>query len=216
VTLRQFLGCSHPERIADQQTNFKTTRSRTMKALRGSLKSGALVLGLWCASILPASALPVLSLSATQAGSVMSIAVSATGATDLYGYQFSLNFDPAVLHASTVSEGPFLATAGTTFFDNGTTDNSAGQVSFVFDTLISAIKGATGSGVLAVVSFNIQNFHTFTTLSLSDVLALDSNLNVLPTTTQSLRLQIPEPSMLALLAIALLGMALIVGRNPQR
>ena len=180
-----------------------------MKVLRGSCKAGALALGLWCACVLPASALPLLSLSATQAGSVMSIAVSATGASDLYAYQFSLNFDPAVLHASSVSEGPFLATAGATFFDGGTTDNTSGQVSFVFDTLLSAVAGATGNGVLAVINFNIENFHTLTTLSLSDVLALDSNLNTLPATTQSLRLQIPEPSVLALLAIALFGMTLI-------
>jgi hypothetical protein len=180
-----------------------------MKVLRGSCKAGALALGLWCACVLPASALPLLSLSATQAGSVMSIAVSATGASDLYAYQFSLNFDPAVLHASSVSEGPFLATAGATFFDGGTADNTSGQVSFVFDTLLSAVAGATGNGVLAVINFNIENFHTLTTLSLSDVLALDSNLNTLPATTQSLRLQIPEPSVLALLAIALFGMTLI-------
>jgi hypothetical protein len=186
-----------------------------MKALKGSLTVGALALGLWCVSVLPASALPLLSLSASQTGSVMSIAVSETGATDLYAYQFSLNFDPAVLHASSVSEGPFLATAGATFFDGGTTDNTAGEVSFVFDTLLSAVPGAKGNGVLAVISFNIENFHTLTTLSLSDVLALDSNLNVLPTTTQSLRLQIPEPSMLALLAIALFALTLALRRNRQ-
>ena len=184
-----------------------------MKALRSCMKAGALALGLWCASALPASALPLLSLSASQAGSVMSIAVSATGASDLYAYQFSLNFDPAVLHSSGVGEGPFLATAGTTFFDGGTTDNTAGQVSFVFDTLIGAITGAKGNGVLAVISFNIENFHTLTTLSLSDVLALDSNLNTLPATTQSLRLQIPEPSMLALVAVALLAAGAMLRRK---
>ena len=49
--------------------------------------------------------------------------------------------------------------------------------------------------------------------NLSDVLALDSNLNVLPTQTQALQLQIPEPSMLALLAIGLAALTLIMRRQ---
>jgi hypothetical protein len=186
-----------------------------MKAMGDWIKAGAVVLGLWCGPALPALALPVFSLSATQSGSVVSVSVSASGATDLYAYQFSLNFDPAVLHATTVSEGSFLATAGSTFFDGGTINNVGGQVSFVFDTLLTAIAGATGNGVLAVIGFNVQQWHTLTTLTLSDVLAVDSDLNVLPTQTQALRLQIPEPSILALLVIALVAFTLAM-RHPRR
>ncbi len=186
-----------------------------MKALRSCVAFGALALGLWCAWVVPAMALPVFSLSSSEAGGLVRVAVSASGVTDLYGYQFSLNFDPAVLHASGVSEGPLLATAGATFFDGGTTDNTAGQVSFVFDTLISAVAGVTGNGVLAVISFNALQFHQLTSLSLSDVLAVDSNLNVLPVTSMGLRLQVPEPSMLALLAIALLALTLVMRRQPR-
>lgn len=180
-----------------------------MNAVNSFLRTSALTLGLWCACALPAAALPLLSLSETQAGSVVSVSVTATGASDLYGYQFSLNFDPSVLHASTVTEGPFLASAGATFFDGGTTDNVGGQVAFVFDTLLSAVSGATGSGVLAVISFNVQQWHTTTHLSLTDVLALDSNLNVLATQTQGLAVTIPEPSTPALLLLG--ACAMIIG-----
>jgi hypothetical protein len=189
-----------------------TIRSEAMKAVNGSVKAGLLAVGLWCATALPAAALPLLSLSASQAGSVVQVEVTASGATDLYAYQFSLNFDPAVLHATTVNEGPFLASAGPTFFDAGTTDNVGGSVSFVFDTLLSAVPGASGSGILAVIDLSVQQWHTLTTLGLSDVLALDSNLNVLATQTQGLQLQIPEPGMLALLAIGLLALTLVMRR----
>jgi hypothetical protein len=193
-----------------------TIRSKAMKTVNGSVKAGLLAVGLWCATaLLPAAALPLLSLSASQAGSVVQVEVTASGATDLYAYQFSLNFDPAVLHATTVNEGAFLASAGPTFFDAGTTDNVSGSVSFVFDTLLSAVPGASGSGILAVIDFSVQQWHTLTTLGLSDVLALDSNLNVLPTQTQGLRLQIPEPGMLALLAIGLLALTLVMRRRDR-
>ena len=187
-----------------------------MKALRSCeswLAAGALALGLWCVSVVPAMALPVFSLSSSEAGGLVRVAVSASGMTDLYGYQFSLNFDPAVLHASSVTEGPFLASGGATFFDGGTTDNVGGQVSFVFDTLLSAVSGVTGNGVLAVVSFSALQFHALTSLSLSDVLAVDSSLNVLPVTATGLRLQVPEPSMLALLAIALVAAGAVLGKK---
>ena len=182
-----------------------------MKALRSCVRclgAGALALGLWCASVGPAMALPVFSLSSSEAGGLVRVAVSASGVTDLYGYQFSLNFTPTVLHAVSVTEGPFLASGGATFFDGGTTNNTAGQVSFVFDTLLTAVSGVTGNGVLAVISFSALQFHQFASLSLSDVLAVDSNLNVLPVTATGLRLQVPEPSILALLAIALLALTL--------
>jgi len=184
-----------------------------MKARGGYMKSMLMALGLWCVSALPAAALPLFSLSQTQFGGVVHVSVTATGATDLYGYQFSLNFDPAVLHATTVHEGPFLATGGATFFDDGTIDNAAGNVSFIFDTLLSAVAGVNGSGVLATIDLSVVRSLTQTSLSLSDVLAVDSHGNVLPTTSQGLQFGVPEPSALALLAIALMGMMLVTRRQ---
>jgi hypothetical protein len=174
------------------------------------MKAGLTVLGVWCATSMPALGLPVFSLSGFEAGGVAHVVVSASGATDLYGYQFSLNFNPALLHATTVSEGPFLASGGATFFSPGTTDNALGQVSFVFDTLLSAVAGVNGSGVLATIDFSVLS-RASTTLSLSDVLAVDSVGNVLP--TQTGQLSIPEPGMLALLPIALLALMLVMRRQ---
>ena len=44
-------------------------------------------------------------------------------------------------------------------------------------------------------------------------LLLNTGLNVLPVTATGLRLQVPEPSMLALLAIALAALTIIMRRQ---
>ncbi len=60
-----------------------------------------------------AVAAPVLEIVATpdpaRVGSSLGLDVMLTGITDLYGYQFSLPFDPTLLQAIAVTEGPFLA-----------------------------------------------------------------------------------------------------------
>src|ERR1019366_6371228 len=43
--------------------------------------------------------------------------------TDLYAFQFDLSFNPAVLSATSITEGLFLPTGGSTFFISGDIDN---------------------------------------------------------------------------------------------
>jgi hypothetical protein len=182
-----------------------------MKLCTRFAASVGLALALGLSSISNVLAVPILSLSATPSlvlpgGSVV-VDVTASGFADLYGYQFSLNFSPALFRATSVSEGPFLATGGATFFDGGSIDNTLGAISFVFDTLIGPGPGVTGSGVLSRISFNtlrggIGNF------SLSDVLALNSNLATIAVQTQSLAFAVPEPGVLALLCVAALALCL--------
>jgi hypothetical protein len=190
------------------------TRSDDMKAVRASMKAAVTAMGLLLMGAMPAWAVPTFSLTALQTGSVLEVDVWSTALTDLYAYQFSLNFDPSMLQATSVSEGPLLATGGATFFDPGTTDNTAGLVSFVFDTLLGPGQGVTDDGVLAVILFDVQQTQVFTTLYFSDVLALDSELNELPVQAQGLRKELPEPGMLALLGIGLA--VLTLGVRTQR
>ena len=184
-----------------------------MKAVRTSMKGAVTAIGLWLMVAMPAWAVPTFSLTASQTGDVLEVDVWSTALADLYAWQFSLNFDPAVLQATSVSEGPLLATGGATFFDPGTTDKVGGLLSFVFDTLLGPGSGVTGDGVLAVILFDVQQSHVFATLSFSDVLALDSGLNELPVQAQGLRTELPEPGMLALLGIGLVALTLGVRRQ---
>ncbi|MEF7615357.1 tripartite tricarboxylate transporter substrate-binding protein [Aquincola sp. MAHUQ-54] len=148
-----------------------------------------------------------LQLSAFDAGAgVVGIHVGADDVADLFAWQFSLRFDPALLSAASVSEGTFLAAAGHTFFDAGVIDNTAGTVSFVLASLLGPQPGASGTGPLATVLFNAIGNGT-AVLSLADVLVLDSNLDAIAVGTDTITLAVPEPGGLWLFAAGLAGLA---------
>ena len=88
------------------------------------------------------------------AGSSFAVDVNIANAADVYDYQLDLTFNPGVLQASAVVEGTFLSGSGATFFIPGVIDNSGGGVAFNADTLLTAISGANGSGLLLVFDFS--------------------------------------------------------------
>jgi hypothetical protein len=133
-----------------------------------------------------ANAQAVLSIDPTvqtaSTGSVVIVDVNIANVTNLYGYQFDLTFNPSVLQAVSSSEGPFLATGGSTFFINGSNDNVGGTVAATADTLLSAVNGVSGSGELAVFTFDAIGSGT-SALTIQNETLLDSNFNILSDTT---------------------------------
>jgi hypothetical protein len=75
----------------------------------------------------------------------------------LYGWNINLTFDPAVLNVASVTEGAFLKETNETIFLPVTKNNDTG---FVFAGAIFMPpfpeRGATGSGVLATITFNVR------------------------------------------------------------
>lgn len=119
-------------------------------------------------------AAPILSFStgpAAQVGSTVTYNIAIDDITDLYSYQFSINYDARYLRALNVTEGAFLGTAGSTV--SGVLGMDTGLIDFVYGSLLGPTPGASGSGLLASITFEAIGAGT-SALSFADVIFLDS------------------------------------------
>ena len=185
------------------------------------LRLAALIAGIVLASVFSSQAFADTALSVAPASSTAStggtfaVDVNISGVTDLYDFQFDLSFNPAVLQATKVLEGTFLAGGGTTFFIPGTIDNTAGTITFNANTLLTAISGVSGSGTL--IEFGLTAFapgtSDLTILNNADLILQDSTGAVIASTQTSglVTVQgstaVPEPSSLMMLGAGLLAIA---------
>jgi general secretion pathway protein D len=183
-----------------------------------------LVMGLAISS--SALAAPVISAgSATvNVGSTFTIEVAITAAGDVTSWQFDLGFDPAILQASSVIEGPFMSSFGTTLFGPGLIDNGAGLISLVTDSYVDPAPDPSGSGVLAEIEFTALAAGT-SALTLSNVFldfsdsgftAANGQACVNPIGGTTCAGQAPEPATLALLAGGLLLLGVRLPGHPGR
>lgn len=104
------------------------------------------------------------------------IDVRITNANDVYGYQFDLDYDPADLSFSSITEGSFL---GSGFFNYSL---GTGVIQNVF-SVRSGSSGVDGSGVLASFTFDIKSsissFPSTSSLDLSNIKVSDPSGNPL-------------------------------------
>jgi Cohesin domain/PEP-CTERM motif len=89
---------------------------------------------------------------------IFSINVHVADAVDLTSWQFDLGYNPTLLQAQLVTEGPFLASFGTTLFPPtvftpGIINNSSGLISLVANAFADLPPLPSGSGVLARIQF---------------------------------------------------------------
>ena len=94
--------------------------------------------------------------TSVRVGDTFTVHISAEKVTDLAGWQFDLTFNPDMLEIVKVNEGDFLKTDGeTTFFQQGTVDNTEGKIAGLSAALISK-GGVTGTGSLLSVVFSAK------------------------------------------------------------
>jgi hypothetical protein len=159
--------------------------------------------------------------STVNPGQAFSLDVDVNNVTDLYAFQFTVDFDPAVLQAVSASEGSFLPGGGTTFFIPGTIDNVGGSITFLADSLIGLIPGVSGSGQLASVGFDVKPSASLGTTSISLLFdagngdgLLDSSLaNIAADAvggSATVQTAVPEPATLTLFGTASLA---LIGRR---
>jgi general secretion pathway protein D len=129
--------------------------------------------------------------------------------TDLFGFQFDLLFNPALLMANETVEGSFFGSTGNSFFIPGTIDNGLGSIEFTADSLLGAVDGVSGDGTLARINFTSLALGT-SAIDFANVFLLDSTLTEISATTESgsvttTTTSVPEPASVLLLGIGLVA-----------
>lgn len=184
--------------------------------------AGLLAASLLLGGIAPAHAVPMLwlvpSTTSVTPNQAFTVGVMASDITDLFGYQFSVSFDANLFSVTGVGAGSFLSAAGPTFYSPGAVDNAAGNVSFVFETLLSAVAGVNGSGLLGTIAFGtLPTAAGIGSIGLYDVGAVNSSLDAiaLSPVTPALVSAVPEPATWAMMALGLAGVFAMKRRRPS-
>jgi hypothetical protein len=149
-------------------------------------------------------------------GSTFKVDVNISGVANLFAFQLDLGFNPTLVQAIDVTEGAFLPSGGGTFFVPGSI--GSGSFSSNGDALFG-FSGASGSGTLLQFDFKAIAAGT-SSLTLSNILLLDTSLNLLDKTTVNGSVTVtpaigtPEPSVIVFLAAA--AMFLLLSRRAWR
>lgn len=134
--------------------------------------------------------------SSVAPGAVFAVNVLVDNVTDLGGYEFTVTFNPAVVHVQNVTLGPFLSATGRTTAALGPdTDNVAGTFTFGAYSFGSA-AGVNGTGTVAQVTLQAMasgnSALTFTKAQLIDTQA--AVLGPLTMTPGSVAVSGPTPT----------------------
>jgi cohesin domain-containing protein len=116
------------------------------------LASNLLGLALWLLPVQASATAFTVDSATVNIGDTFSINLNVVDAVSLTSWQFDLAYDPTILQANLVTEGPFLSSAGTTFFTPGVIDNTTGLLSLVSASFVD-LTPPSGNGVLATVQF---------------------------------------------------------------
>jgi hypothetical protein len=170
-------------------------------------------------------AAPILSINtgpAAQVGTTVTYNVEIADIADLAGYQFSLVYDARYLRALDVTEGGFLATAGTTTSGVDAVGNEPGLISFIYGSLFGSGPGASGSGLLASIRFeaigvgsSALSFLTADTLFLSTTndIAVIEQSGISNIIGPDVPVDVPEPASILLFGAGLAGAAALRRRS---
>jgi hypothetical protein len=97
--------------------------------------------------------------SLSDPSSPFTVNINVSNVEDLYGWEFKLYYNRTILSNSSVTEGSFLSSAGSTYFsvvNNTDTYNATHGRYWVSCTLLTNTPGKTGSGTLATISFTVD------------------------------------------------------------
>jgi hypothetical protein len=132
-------------------------------------------------------------------GSTFTVQVNIANVQGLYGDVFDLSWPSAIVHVTSISEGPFLKSAGGSTLNPATSisnSNPTGSLPSQFNDVLLDSNVASGSGTLATVTFQVVGFGSGSISLTSARLVSDSSGTNIPVVTQiptSIPLNNPTP-----------------------
>jgi len=105
--------------------------------------------------------------STVSPGQTFTVNVSCTPGQPIKSFEFQLSFNASLLQANSVSEGDIFD-GYTTFFNDGTINNTAGTVTNIYDLIVGA-GSVSDAGTLVSVSFTVLSTTGSSPLLLSSV-----------------------------------------------
>lgn len=133
-------------------------------------------------------------LSTVGVGGTFPVNFHVTGAVNLESWQFDLKYNPLLLQAESVTEGPFLASSGATLFVPGFIDQTTGLISGTAGFFVDLPPAPSGDGELAIVHFKALGLG-LSSLELRD-LFLNGNSGVTGTNASVSVVPLPGTAML--------------------
>jgi hypothetical protein len=133
------------------------------------------------------------SITKVTIGTVFNINVTVTDVTNLYAWEFRLYFLNAIINCTSVTEGSFLLSAGTTMFILNVTNNYNSTYGRILAacTLLGGGKSVNGSGTLATITFKATADGS-TNLDLEETKLSTINSESIPHTTIGGRVRVGQ------------------------
>jgi hypothetical protein len=128
----------------------------------------------------------------TEIGETFEVNITIMNVTDLRVWQAGVSFNSTVLEAISFNEGPFLKEQGETLWTPGTINNSAGIINYHASAVVGSAAGVNGSGTVGRVTFRVIDYGD-STIQLTDVLILNSNLRDIPKIIENGTIKIKIP-----------------------
>ena len=105
--------------------------------------------------------------SVVSPGDTFCVNVSCVPAQQIKGFEFRVSFNPTYVHATNVSEGTIF-NGYTTFFNDGTINNTAGTITNIYDLIVGSGM-VSGSGTLVKIAFTTQSSYGTSSIKLLNV-----------------------------------------------
>jgi len=102
-----------------------------------------------------------------SAGQTFSLNITCTPGQAIKSWELKVSYNPSYLHANTVTEGN-LFNGYTTFFNNGTINNTAGTITNLYDLILGS-GSVTNAGTCVIISFTACLASGTSTVGLSNV-----------------------------------------------